>query len=69
MTDDDGESAESSTISRYDAIIAGIPLTSLAAYLPAAALFDGAMLAQLAALVAAGAVIADGLFVHSPKNA
>jgi len=59
---------ESAGFSRYDAILAGVPLTSLAAYLPAAALFDGPLLAQLTALAAASAVVADGLFVHSPAD-
>ncbi|MFC3477957.1 hypothetical protein [Halobacterium litoreum] len=59
---------ESATVSRYDAILAGVPLTTLVAYVGAAALFDGPLLAQFAALAAGSAVVADGLFVHSPRD-
>ena len=59
---------ESTGVSRYDTILAGVPLTTLMAYVGAAALFDGPLLAQLTALAAGSAVIADGLFVHSPAD-
>ncbi|MFB6071946.1 MAG: hypothetical protein ABEJ88_03165 [Halobacterium sp.] len=59
---------ESDAVSRYDAILAAIPLVSLAAYVPAVVLFDGAIPARLVALAAGTAVIADALFVHSPYD-
>jgi hypothetical protein len=55
-------------LSRYDAIIAAVPLAALAVYLPLVAVFDAPVLTQLAAISVGAAVVADGLFVHPPDD-
>ncbi|MFB6270808.1 MAG: hypothetical protein ABEH83_12750 [Halobacterium sp.] len=56
------------SVSRYDVILAGVPLTFLAAFLVGAYLFDSTVASLSLASVASTATVADGLFVHGPDG-
>jgi hypothetical protein len=57
------------SVSRYDVILAGVPLAFLAAFLVSTYFLEATVAALSLASVASTATVADGLFVHSPTEA